>query len=204
MGRDHRNHRGRGGGCRTRAPTRRRHPRRRDARTGRHRGAAPDPQLLRCLRDHADGSGRGNGSAHRAGGRRRRLPVEAIQPPRTGRQDQSRPAPTESRPSDTRCRARWQRSRHRCRAAPGPRDDAACETTALEFDLLVALAEQPGRVFSRRQLLERVWGWDYIGDERVVDVHVRNLRKALGDNATNPRWIGTVRNVGYRFVSDHG
>ncbi|MEZ5379574.1 MAG: response regulator transcription factor [Acidimicrobiales bacterium] len=83
-------------------------------------------------------------------------------------------------------------------------DDAACETTALEFDLLVALAEQPGRVFSRRQLLERVWGWDYIGDERVVDVHVRNLRKALGDNATNPRWIGTVRNVGYRFVSDHG
>ncbi len=76
------------------------------------------------------------------------------------------------------------------------------ETTALEFDLLVALAEQPGRVFSRRQLLERVWGWDYVGDERVVDVHVRNLRKALGDDATKPRWIGTVRNVGYRFLPE--
>jgi DNA-binding response OmpR family regulator len=75
------------------------------------------------------------------------------------------------------------------------------ELTTLEFDLLVALAEQPGRVFSRRQLLERVWGWDYYSDERVVDVHIRNLRKALDDNAAEPRWIGTVRGVGYRFLS---
>jgi DNA-binding response OmpR family regulator len=76
------------------------------------------------------------------------------------------------------------------------------DMTTLEFDLLVALAEQPGRVFSRRQLLERVWGWDYYGDERVVDVHIRNLRKALGDNATDPLWIGTVRGVGYRFIGE--
>jgi len=75
------------------------------------------------------------------------------------------------------------------------------ELTTLEFDLLAALAEQPGRVFSRRQLLERVWGWDYYSDERVVDVHIRNLRKALDDNAAEPRWIGTVRGVGYRFLS---
>jgi DNA-binding response OmpR family regulator len=74
--------------------------------------------------------------------------------------------------------------------------------TALEFDLLAALAAQPGRVFSRRQLLESVWGWDYFGDERVVDVHIRNLRKALGDDASSPRIIGTVRGVGYRFLPD--
>ena len=72
--------------------------------------------------------------------------------------------------------------------------------SALEFDLLVALASSPGRVFSRRQLLERVWGYDFYGDERVVDVHVRSLRKHLGDDATAPRVIGTVRSVGYKCL----
>lgn len=78
-------------------------------------------------------------------------------------------------------------------------DGRAVELSALEFSLLQALADAPRRVFTRRQLLERVWGDDYFGDERVVDVHIRNLRKALGDDAENPRWIGTVRGVGYRF-----
>jgi len=79
-------------------------------------------------------------------------------------------------------------------------DRGEANLTTLEFDLLKALAEQPGRVFSRRQLLESVWGWDYFGDERVVDVHIRNLRRALGDDAANPVFIGTVRGVGYRFL----
>ena len=72
--------------------------------------------------------------------------------------------------------------------------------SALEFDLLVALSSAPGRVFSRRQLLERVWGYDFYGDERVVDVHIRNLRRALGDDADTPAWVATVRGVGYKFV----
>jgi DNA-binding response OmpR family regulator len=72
--------------------------------------------------------------------------------------------------------------------------------SALEFDLLVALSSAPGRVFSRRQLLERVWGYDFYGDERVVDVHIRNLRRALGDDADTPTWVATVRGVGYKFV----
>ena len=76
------------------------------------------------------------------------------------------------------------------------------EVTTLEFDLLAALASQPGRVFSRRQLLEAVWGWDFVGDERVVDVHIRNLRQALDDSATDPVVIGTVRGVGYRFLPE--
>ncbi|HEX9041873.1 MAG TPA: response regulator transcription factor [Trebonia sp.] len=76
----------------------------------------------------------------------------------------------------------------------------AVSLSALEFDVLAALADAPGRVFSRRQLLERVWGYDFFGDERVVDVHIRSLRARLGDDAANPRLIATVRGVGYKFV----
>ncbi|MCA0251160.1 MAG: response regulator transcription factor, partial [Actinobacteria bacterium] len=72
--------------------------------------------------------------------------------------------------------------------------------SALEFDLLLALATAPGRVFSRAQLLEDVWGYDFYGDERVVDVHIRGMRAALGDEAANPQIIGTVRGVGYKFL----
>jgi len=72
--------------------------------------------------------------------------------------------------------------------------------SALEFDVLTALADAPGRVFSRRQLLEGVWGYDFYGDERVVDVHIRSLRARLGDDAANPRLIATVRGVGYKFA----
>ncbi len=79
-------------------------------------------------------------------------------------------------------------------------DDEPIELSALEFDLLWALADAPGRVFSRAQLLEKVWGYDFFGDERVVDVHVRSLRKALSDDAGQPRFIGTVRGVGYKFL----
>jgi DNA-binding response OmpR family regulator len=80
------------------------------------------------------------------------------------------------------------------------RNDTSVELSALEFDLLVALARAPGRVLTRRQLLEQVWGWDFFGDERVVDVHIRSIRKALGDPADDPQLIGTVRGVGYRFL----
>jgi len=78
--------------------------------------------------------------------------------------------------------------------------DQLVELSALEFDLLAALTSAPGRVFSRRQLIDRVWGSDFYGDERVVDVHIRNLRRALGDDADAPRWVGTVRGVGYKSL----
>lgn len=79
-------------------------------------------------------------------------------------------------------------------------DEAPVELSALDFDLLWALASAPGRVFSRSQLLEKVWGYDFYGDDRVVDVHIRSLRGALGDDATRPAIIGTVRGVGYKFL----
>jgi len=76
--------------------------------------------------------------------------------------------------------------------------------SSLEFDLLAALAAAPGRVFSRAQLLERVWGYDFYGDERVVDVHIRSLRARLGDPAGDPHLIATVRGAGYKFVGSPG
>lgn len=74
-------------------------------------------------------------------------------------------------------------------------DDAEVELTTMEFDLLWALAEHPGKVLSRERLLERVWGYDYYGEIRVVDVHIGHIRRKLGDEEL----IATVRGVGYRF-----
>jgi DNA-binding response OmpR family regulator len=73
------------------------------------------------------------------------------------------------------------------------------ELTRLEFDLLEALSERPRVVLSRRQLLERVWGEDWYGDDHLVDVHIANLRRKLGDDPRAPRHILTVRGVGYRM-----
>ncbi len=73
-------------------------------------------------------------------------------------------------------------------------DDVEIELTTMEFDLLWALAEHPGKVLSREQLLERVWGYDYYGEIRVVDVHIGHIRRKLGEDL-----IATVRGVGYRF-----
>ena len=72
------------------------------------------------------------------------------------------------------------------------------DLTYKEFELLKHLAQHPGRVFTRAQLLQEVWGYDYYGGTRTVDVHVRRLRAKLG--AEHETSIGTVRNVGYRFV----
>lgn len=73
------------------------------------------------------------------------------------------------------------------------------ELTRTEFDLLDALSAQPRVAFSRRQLLDHVWGGDWYGDEHVIDVHVGNLRRKLDDDATQPRYVRTVRGVGYRM-----
>lgn len=76
----------------------------------------------------------------------------------------------------------------------------ALDLTYKEFELLKHLAQHPGRVFTRAQLLQEVWGYDYFGGTRTVDVHVRRLRAKLGSDYE--ALIGTVRNVGYRFVPE--
>ena len=76
-------------------------------------------------------------------------------------------------------------------------DHRVLDLTYKEFELLKYLAQFPGRVFTREQLLHEVWGYDYYGGTRTVDVHVRRLRAKLGTD--HEQLIGTVRNVGYRF-----
>ena len=71
--------------------------------------------------------------------------------------------------------------------------------TRLEFDLLDTLSAQPRVAFSRRQLVEHVWGDTWFGDEHIVDVHIVRLRRKLGDDTTTPRYVRTVRGVGYRM-----
>jgi DNA-binding response OmpR family regulator len=82
------------------------------------------------------------------------------------------------------------------------RDDQALPLTTTEFDLLLVLARNPGRVFSRMELLDRVQGVAYEGYERTVDVHVKNLRKKIEANPRQPRYILTVYGAGYRFAED--
>ncbi|GAA3304097.1 MULTISPECIES: winged helix-turn-helix domain-containing protein [Glutamicibacter] len=79
-------------------------------------------------------------------------------------------------------------------------DNRMLDLTYKEFELLKYLAQFPGRVFTREQLLHEVWGYDYYGGTRTVDVHVRRLRAKLGTD--HEQLIGTVRNVGYRFHTE--
>jgi len=75
------------------------------------------------------------------------------------------------------------------------------ELTASEFKLLTTLAQAPGRVFSRMELVERVLSYTYEGYERTIDSHVKNLRAKINDDSRNPTWIQTVHGVGYRFLT---
>ena len=71
--------------------------------------------------------------------------------------------------------------------------------TALEFDLLYFLASHPGRVWRRAELIQKVWDYDYVGDQRVVDVHIGQIRKKIEQDTSQPAMIQTVRGVGYKF-----
>ena len=80
-------------------------------------------------------------------------------------------------------------------------DGVELHLTKTEFRLLCELAQNPGRVFSRESLLDKVWGYDYFGDGRLVDVHVRRLRTKVEADPANPRHVVTVRGLGYRLQS---
>lgn len=77
--------------------------------------------------------------------------------------------------------------------------DAPVTLTRTEFDLIATLSERPRMAFSRRQLIEAVWGSAWVGDEHLVDVHIGHLRHKLHDDASQPRFIRTVRGIGYRM-----
>jgi DNA-binding response OmpR family regulator len=78
-------------------------------------------------------------------------------------------------------------------------DDTRIMLTRTEFDVLALLSAHPGIVMSRQQILESVWGGEWVGADNIVDVHVGHLRRKLGDNTSTPRFVMTVRGVGYRM-----
>ena len=78
-------------------------------------------------------------------------------------------------------------------------DDEPVELSYKEFELLYLLAKNRGIVFTRNQLLEKIWGYDYIGETRTVDVHISNLRKKIESDESHPVFIKTVRGMGYKF-----
>jgi DNA-binding response OmpR family regulator len=84
------------------------------------------------------------------------------------------------------------------------RDDAVIDLTGTEFDLLLHFARHPGRVYSRQQLLDQVWGYGYEGYAYTVNSHINKLRSKLEPDRDNPRYIQTVWGVGYRFADDPG
>jgi len=76
------------------------------------------------------------------------------------------------------------------------------EMSLKEFELLKLLAENPGKVYSRDILLEKIWSYEYIGETRTVDVHIRHIRKKIEEDDSNPIFIKTVRGFGYKFRED--
>jgi two-component system response regulator RegX3 len=81
-------------------------------------------------------------------------------------------------------------------------DDAEVELSRKEFDLLATLADAAGRVLTRDQLMSRVWDENWFGPTKTLDVHIGTLRRKIGDDPSNPRYIHTVRGVGFRFATD--
>jgi len=81
-------------------------------------------------------------------------------------------------------------------------EDTLIDLTRTEFDLLEVLTGTPRTVLTRTALVQRIWGEDWFGDDHVLDVHMSSLRRKLGDDPKEPRYVHTVRGVGYRFVGD--
>lgn len=77
--------------------------------------------------------------------------------------------------------------------------DEVVDFTPKEFELLRLLASYPGKVYTRDELLEKIWGYEYPGDTRTVDVHIRHLRQKIEKDPANPEYIETLRGIGYRF-----
>ncbi len=110
------------------------------------------------------------------------------------RADMTRPTPTESEPPLKINDIEIDPARHRA-----TRSGEALGLTPKEFDLLAFLAKNKGFVFSRDQLLENVWGYDYAGDTRTIDVHVRWLRRKIEEDPQRPRHLITIRGLGYKL-----
>jgi len=82
------------------------------------------------------------------------------------------------------------------------KNDIKVDLTLKEFELLNILVKNRGKVLTRDVLLDKIWGYEYIGETRTVDVHIRHLRKKIEDDDSSPKYIETIRGIGYRFSYD--
>ncbi|WP_064092942.1 response regulator transcription factor [Rossellomorea aquimaris] len=82
-------------------------------------------------------------------------------------------------------------------------DEKEMDMTVKEFELLSLLARHPSQVFSKSQLIETLWGYDYLGDANTINVHIRRLREKIEDDPSNPQWIKTIWGIGYKFEGRH-
>ena len=158
----------------------------------------PAPAEQRA-RDHADGARLGGGSGCRARAGRRRLRCQALLRPRGDREGERscggrrRPGPGETIEIG---KLRLDPDRHSATL-----DAKEIELSRKEFKLLQTLMERAGTVITRQALLEEVWDMNWFGSTKTLDVHMSGLRKKLGDDASDPQYIHTVRGVGFRFAA---
>ena len=157
------------------------------------RGESIVPILMLTAKDSEVDSGR-------ARGRRRRLRHQAVL---DGGADQPRArdsAPTPARPALGRSGTERRRAPARPRPPRGPRRRRERAADPSEFRLLTFLAEEPERVYSRREIMQHLWQSEYVGDERATDMHVSNLRRKIERDPDNPERVVTVRGIGYKLV----
>ena len=167
-------------------------------RARRARGLPGDPARLDDPGRHADRARRHHRRRGRPRGGRRRLRQEAVRGPRARRPRPRGAAP--GRPRPRRCRSPASRTGRRSTSPGGPstRDGAPVALTRTEFDLLAELTRHAGQVLTRDVLLDRIWGYDYLGDSRLVDVAIGRLRAKIEADPATPELILTVRGAGYK------
>ena len=197
---DDRRQRRRCAGARAHTPARSHRPRPGPAADGRPRRHAGAAQAVERADHHADGAGRRERQADRARARRRRLRDQAVQPEGArrarargvpARRCARRSAATSSAPAT---------SRSTCRGCRRASRIGTIDLTATEFELLATLARQPGRVFTRAQLLDAIRGEEVESFDRAIDAHIKNLRRKLEPDPRKPRYVLTVYGVGYKFA----
>ena len=150
---------------------------------------------------HGHRPGQRDRQGGRAGDRRRRLRHQAVLAARAGRPDPGRAAPPGRRGGRGRPRRRWPpaRSGWTWSGTWSPSTATSVQLPLKEFELLELLLRNAGRVLTRGQLIDRVWGADYVGDTKTLDVHVKRLRSKVEPEPSTPRYIVTVRGLGYKF-----
>ena len=163
---------------------------------------ADDPAGVDGADHHRHREGLGGRQGHRARARCRRLRDEAVLGPRARLAGARAPAPRAPGPSQRPTATCWRAVRSRW-TSTGTRSSSAATAVAFppkEFELLETFLRAPGRLLTRELLIQRIWGDDYVGDTKTLDVHVKRVRQKIERDPHEPEHLLTVRGLGYKFV----